>query len=205
VKEIILFSSTLSIQKSWQEALAKRYRCYVVESEDALFGYLREQKQAFIILADVSTTKDVESFIEACEKYAQHDLLLFHTEPTLARAIPLLRSRIKGYENAYINKYNLLNMVESVENGNRWFFTEVTNYLIQQFVKVESTKEPEFLELLTPTEKEIATMMAKGYTNKEIMQAKNIALSTVKGHIRKIFEKAEVSDRVSFVIKFKSF
>ena len=195
----------MSIQKSWQDSLAKQYKCYVAESEDALFSYLREQKQAFIILADVSTTEDVKSFIEACEKYAQYDLLLFHTEPTLERAIPLLRSRIKGYENAYINKYNLLNMVESVENGNRWFFTEVTNYLIQQFVKVESSKEPEFLELLTPTEKEIAAMMAKGSTNKEIMQAKNIALSTVKGHIQKIFEKAEVSDRVSFVIKFKSF
>ena len=59
------------------------------------------------------------------------------------------------------------------------------------------------MPLLTPKEKEIALMIADGLSNKEIVQKEKIALSTVKGHIQKIFEKAGVSDRVSLALKFK--
>ena len=46
-------------------------------------------------------------------------------------------------------------------------------------------------------------MIADGLSNKEIAQRGKIALSTVKGHIHHIFEKAGVSDRISLVLKFR--
>jgi len=47
-------------------------------------------------------------------------------------------------------------------------------------------------------------MIANGLSNKEIALKKKIALSTVKGHIGRIFEKAGVTDRVSLALKFKN-
>jgi DNA-binding NarL/FixJ family response regulator len=46
-------------------------------------------------------------------------------------------------------------------------------------------------------------MVAEGLSNKEIAQREKIALSTVKSHIHNIFEKANVTDRISLVLKFK--
>jgi len=56
---------------------------------------------------------------------------------------------------------------------------------------------------LTEKEKDIALMIAEGLSNKEIAQKEKIALSTVKGHVHHIFEKAGVSDRISLALKFK--
>ena len=118
-------------------------------------------------------------------------------------ASTLLSTSIKGYENSYLDKGNLLQMLESVQNGKQWLFADLTNYIISKFIQERAQGEPEFMSILTIKEKEIALMIADGYTNKEIVQAEKLALSTVKGHICKIFEKAGVTDRVSLVLKFR--
>ena len=56
---------------------------------------------------------------------------------------------------------------------------------------------------LTIKEKEIALMVADGLSNKDIAALKKNALSTVKGHIKNIFLKAGVTDRISLALKFK--
>ncbi len=205
MKNVILFTKVKSIQDYWKFSLQSYYTCLLATNDKMLQDYVTKDTSPIILLADVTDMQDVEGFVLKYSSYGNVDILLFHTEPTLQRVIPLLRTNIKGYENAYINKNNLLNMLYTVEQGNKWFSSDVTTYLITQLAKIEVKKEANFVALLTPTEKEIAVLITKGYTNKEIMQAKKIALSTVKGHIQKIFEKAGVSDRVSFVIKFKSF
>ena len=59
------------------------------------------------------------------------------------------------------------------------------------------------MSLLTEKEKDITLMIADGLSNKEIAKEEKIALSTVKGHIQHIFEKAHVTDRISLALKFK--
>ena len=94
-------------------------------------------------------------------------------------------------------------MLKGIENGYRWLFTDLTNFVINKYVQTIDKSEPEFLHLLTQKEKDIALMIADGYSNKEIAQQQKIALSTVKGHIRHIFEKAGVSDRISLALQFR--
>jgi DNA-binding NarL/FixJ family response regulator len=115
----------------------------------------------------------------------------------------IIGNNIKGYENAFINKYNLLEMLKNVENGKVWLFSDLTNYIISKFIIEQDRDEPEFMSRLTQTQKDIALMVADGFSNKEIAQAKKIALSTVKGHLNHIFQKAGVSDRVSLALKLK--
>ncbi|MDD6190557.1 MAG: LuxR C-terminal-related transcriptional regulator [Firmicutes bacterium] len=54
---------------------------------------------------------------------------------------------------------------------------------------------------LTNTEKDIATMMLKGYSNEEIAQMKYITISTVKKHVSKILEKSDSKSRIEFICK----
>lgn len=53
------------------------------------------------------------------------------------------------------------------------------------------------LDALTPREKEVAHLVFCGCTNAQIADQLYISLSTVKSHIQNIFEKLQVSNRVS--------
>lgn len=56
---------------------------------------------------------------------------------------------------------------------------------------------------LSPREKEVLNLLLQGYTNVKIGEALFISLSTVKTHIRKIFQKCDVKNRYQLITLFK--
>jgi DNA-binding NarL/FixJ family response regulator len=154
-------------------------------------------------MIDEQSVPNIDELLEELNTLPYVDILLFHSIPEVHHASLLLGKNVKGYENAFLHKVNLLKMLQSVESGKNWLFADLTHYIINKFIQNTTNTEPEFMSTLTHKEKEITLMITDGLSNKEIAQAEKIALSTVKGHIHKIFEKAGVTDRVSLVLKFK--
>lgn len=58
---------------------------------------------------------------------------------------------------------------------------------------------PQAHDLLSPREHEIARMVGRGYTNKQIAGVLEISLYTVSAHMRRIFSKLGVSSRAAMV------
>lgn len=58
---------------------------------------------------------------------------------------------------------------------------------------------PSRADLLSPREREIARMVAQGYTNKMIASVLDISLWTVSTHLRRIFAKLGVQTRAAMV------
>src|SRR5436190_23738884 len=58
------------------------------------------------------------------------------------------------------------------------------------------------LPRLSPREMEILTLLAKGYRYKEIAETLAINIETVRTHLRRIYEKLQVSSRTEAVVKF---
>jgi len=56
-------------------------------------------------------------------------------------------------------------------------------------------------ELLSPRELEVLGLIARGYRNQEIAAALVLSLSTVKVHVRHIFEKLGVRSRSEAVTR----
>jgi DNA-binding NarL/FixJ family response regulator len=154
-------------------------------------------------MLDEMSVLNIEETLVKLKEYPHAIILLFNAVPEVYHASTLLGSGIKGYENSYINKENLLKMLSTVENGNNWLFPDLTYFIINKYIQNKKKDEPDFMSSLTEKEKSIALMVAEGLSNKEIAQREKIALSTVKGHIHNIFEKANVTDRISLVLKFK--
>jgi len=203
LKKIILLTNMSSIKKHWENAIVGIYSSLHVENTLELFTYLKSNTSHITILLDELSVNNIEVTLQGLNKFKNIDVLLFNSVPEVHHASLLIGGIVKGYENSYLNKHNLLMMLENIENGKIWLFTDLTNYIINKYISTGEQKEPTFLKLLTPKEKDIALMIADGLTNKEIVKATKSALSTVKGHISKIFEKADVSDRVSLVLKLK--
>ena len=61
--------------------------------------------------------------------------------------------------------------------------------------------DPTVLRALSPREQDVLRSLAQGLRNQEIAAQLGVSVGTVKTHLRHIFHKIEVSDRVSAVLK----
>ena len=62
---------------------------------------------------------------------------------------------------------------------------------------------PDFLSGMTQREKEICTLLARGFTNKQISETLFISEGTVKNYISSIYDKTGIHDRAKLVVAIK--
>jgi DNA-binding CsgD family transcriptional regulator len=74
---------------------------------------------------------------------------------------------------------------------------------VQAFQREDATA-PESARL-SPREREVLELLARGYLYKEIMEALNVSRGTVNTYIRRIYEKLHVRSRSQAVAKFSHF
>lgn len=203
MQKILFLTNMTSLQKHWENSLMNTYHRIHLNTEDKLYTYLKQNTAEIILMLDELSIKDIQTTLNELKKFPYASVLVFNANPQVHHASTLIKQNIKGYEHSYLNQENLLTMLNSINNGKNWLFTDLTNYIINKFIQDSSTKEPKFMDTLTIKEKEIALMIADGLSNKEIASLEKNALSTVKGHIKNIFYKAGVSDRISLALKFK--
>lgn len=102
----------------------------------------------------------------------------------------------------------LLKMIDKVQQGEVWAGRRTIGALLDEFyggaVEVaprdEQTLVPSQIDLLTTREREILRHLGQGASNKEIAASLNVAVSTIKAHLTKIFRKLGQSDRVRLAL-----
>lgn len=80
----------------------------------------------------------------------------------------------------------------------------MTSYIARKVVQSFHQSEPERAmpaEGLSPREREVLELLARGYFYKEITEALSISISTVNTHVRRIYEKLHVHSRAQAVAK----
>jgi DNA-binding NarL/FixJ family response regulator len=98
----------------------------------------------------------------------------------------------------------LANALRSVQKG----YTQLGPGLFQKFLakpSVIETELPPNLQNLTPREREVLALIAKGASNREIAQQLYISERTVKAHITSILSQLNLRDRTQAAILANSF
>ena len=96
----------------------------------------------------------------------------------------------------------LIGALHSVAAGDSLLSPSVTRRVIERMAKqpAPETSSSERLEELTPREREVLELVARGLANSEIASALVIEESTVKTHVKRILMKLRLRDRVQAVI-----
>jgi len=91
--------------------------------------------------------------------------------------------------------------VRLVEAGEIWISRRVMVRLIEELA-VRNTMLPAVAggERLTPRESELAGLVARGASNKDIAQRLSISVKTVKTHLTRVFKKLGLSTRLELAV-----
>jgi DNA-binding NarL/FixJ family response regulator len=92
--------------------------------------------------------------------------------------------------------------IRVVANGEALLAPAVTRRLIEDFSRARPprTDEPPGLDELTPREREVWTLLARGLSNAEIAESLVVGETTVKTHVARVLMKLGLRDRVQAVV-----
>ena len=113
-----------------------------------------------------------------------------------------LRAGASGFLLKDAPRQDLIAAVRAVAAGDALLAPSVTRRLIEQFARrpPEVAPSPARLASLTPREKDILMLMARGQNNAEIASSLFVGEATVKTHIGHVLSKLDLRDRVQAVI-----
>jgi two-component system response regulator NreC len=98
----------------------------------------------------------------------------------------------------------LMSAIESVANGNAYLHPAATKRLMEVYLGSLKHGNNDTHNLISDREKEVLTLIAKGYSNKEIAEQLVISVKTVETHKGNLMEKLQMKTRpelVEFAVK----
>ncbi|MDF2855246.1 MAG: DNA-binding response regulator [Neobacillus sp.] len=93
----------------------------------------------------------------------------------------------------------LMSAIESVALGDAYLHPAATKRLMEEYLASTKHGNNDTFNLLSDREKEVLTLVAKGYANKEIAEQLIISVKTVETHKGNLMEKLQMKTRPELV------
>jgi DNA-binding NarL/FixJ family response regulator len=110
--------------------------------------------------------------------------------------IAIVRAGARGYVTKTITGEELADAVARVRDNDAVFSPSLAGFVLDAFAGELPAKEvdPE-LDQLTPREREVLRLLARGYLYKEIALRLSISAKTVEAHVSSVLRKLQLSNR----------
>ena len=109
--------------------------------------------------------------------------------------IAVIRAGARGYVTKTISRDELFDAVRRVSDGDAVFSPRLAGFVLDAFRTGEPLAADEELETLTPREREVLQLIARGYMYKEIALRLGISAKTVEAHVSAVLRKLQLSNR----------
>jgi len=199
----------------------------IVENEENLRNYISEKIRSNENVSDVLTWKSAEGALQD-ENIARLDMcfidigldgmdgitltgVLSNKYPSLKKVIlssmnseETVFNALKNGAIGYISKSemdNLGDVINTVIEGGATISPTIALRVLD-FFKNDRKIEPDKVRL-TPRETQILEQLVQGYTPVQIADVMHVKITTIRFHIRGIYEKLEVNNRTQMMIKLK--
>jgi len=114
--------------------------------------------------------------------------------------IAVIRAGARGYVTKTISGPELVDAVQRVAQGDAVFSPRLAGFVLDAFAAMpdDSSPRPSFdpeLDQLSPREREVLRLIARGYTYKEVARELSISVKTVESHVSAVLRKLQLSTR----------
>jgi DNA-binding NarL/FixJ family response regulator len=110
--------------------------------------------------------------------------------------IAVIRAGARGYVTKTISADELATAITRVRDGDAVFSPRLAGFVLDAFSgdPPPTVADPQ-LEQLSPREREVMRLIARGYTYKEIARQLSLSVKTVETHVSAVLRKLQLSSR----------
>jgi DNA-binding NarL/FixJ family response regulator len=109
--------------------------------------------------------------------------------------IAVIRAGARGYVTKTISRDELFDAIRRVSDGDAVFSPRLAGFVLDAFRTGEPLGADEELEALTPREREVLQLIARGYLYKEIAARLHLSVKTIEAHVSSVLRKLQLSTR----------
>lgn len=159
------------------------------------------QLQPHVILVDLELPgMSGTEFLTVCRRrFPMLELLVLTVYDTAAWIFPALAAGACGYVVKGTPPAQLLDAISEVHEGRSWMSGQVARLVLKSFHQAPSLAQPD--ESLSPRERDVLGLLAKGLRYAEIADQLGIAPRTVSTHVHHLYEKLHVHSAAGAVGK----
>jgi DNA-binding NarL/FixJ family response regulator len=199
--KILLADDHPLILEGFKSLLGKSERFEIVgeaENGQALMNLVKTT-QADIVLTDIGMP--LVNGLTAIEKIKKENdtiklvILTMHEER--AYIINALKAGAQGYLLKNIERAELEKAIITIYEGGKYFSATIQNILAESITHSESADNGE----ITPREKEVLQLVAKGNSTKQIADMLGISIRTVETHRVNMLKKLKVNNTAELISK----
>ena len=175
------------------------------ENAEAAFSALPQEKPS-VVLMDINMPgmSGVECVRRLKPQMLDTQFMMLTVYEDSDHIFKALSSGATGYLLKRTPRSELLDAVKDVHAGGSPMSSNIARKIVQSFQRfnIVSPTDP---DNLSPREREVLELVARGYLYKEVAESLHISVPTVKTHTRRIFEKLHVRSRSQAVAKCITF
>ncbi|GAA3018393.1 response regulator [Actinokineospora globicatena] len=158
-------------------------------------GHLRPD----VVLLDVHMPDGggAEVLRQARKAFPEVVFLALSVSDAAEDVIAVIRAGARGYVTKTISSQELVTAVLRVSDGDAVFSPRLAGFVLDAFADrpgAAPISDPE-LDLLTPRERDVLRLLARGYAYKEIASELFISVKTVETHVSSVLRKTQLSNR----------
>ncbi|HVU62102.1 MAG TPA: response regulator transcription factor [Mycobacteriales bacterium] len=110
--------------------------------------------------------------------------------------IRVIRAGARGYVTKSIDGDELATAVERVAAGDAVFSPRLAGFVLDAFTGEAAAAPPTTeLDVLTPRERDVLQLIARGYTYKEAAEELFLSVKTIETHVSAVLRKLQLSNR----------
>ena len=109
--------------------------------------------------------------------------------------IAVIRAGARGYVTKTIAADELTAAIERVAQGDAVFSPRLAGFVLDAFRAGDQLTSSAELDELTPREREVLQLIARGYMYKEIAARLHLSVKTVESHVSSVLRKLQLSTR----------
>lgn len=114
--------------------------------------------------------------------------------------IDVIRAGARGYVTKNISGPDLLDAIGRIADGDAVFSPRLAGFVLDAFADPDGQRSPTpsidpELDQLTPREREVLRLIARGYAYKEIARELGISAKTVESHVSAVLRKLQLANR----------
>ena len=164
-----------------------------------------------IILLEVASL-DLERTLDYRNKLSTIKTIIVGKRYNEENVMAMMQAGAQGFFRTELGEEQLIKCIRVVDRGEIWLDAETTTRVLKECIKEFTKKKDLFkslthlssakLDTLSSREMEVLALISQSMTNEEIADKLFISSKTVKTHLRNIFEKSGIRNRVEAALLY---